>query len=99
LPEPAEPVEFTVKLVVPVTPAVKPTVVPEALVTLVEVAETELTIPEDTKLRRLPFTVIPPVPVFVKSIPPFVPVERLRDPSAEVVPLYRLIVDATGVVP
>ena len=77
-PAPAEPVEFTVKLVLPVAPADKPIVVPVALVTLVEVAETELTIPDDTKLRRLPLTVIPPVPVLVKSIPPFVPVERTR---------------------
>ena len=99
MPEPAEPVELMVSDVEPVAPADKPIVVPVALVKDVEVAETELTRPDDTKLRRLPFTVIPPVPVFVRSIPPLAPVERLSDPSAEVVPLYRLIVEATGVVP
>ena len=98
-PDPDVPVEFTVKLVLPVAPADKPIVVPVALVTLVEVADKELTTPEDTSPTYEPFTVIPPAPVLVRSIPPFVPVERLRDPSAEVVPLLKLTVEATGVVP
>ena len=75
-PEPE--VEFTVKLVVPVAPADKPTVVPDAVVKVEFVAEMKLNSPEDTKLNRLPFTVIPPVPELVRSIPPFVPVERTR---------------------
>ena len=71
------PVEFTVKLVLPVAPADKPMVVPDAVVKVEFVAEMKLNSPEDTKLNRLPFTVIPPVPELVKSIPPFVPVERV----------------------
>ena len=98
-PDPAEPVELMVSDVEPVAPADKPIVVPVALVKDVEVAETELTRPDDTKLRTLPEMLIPPVPVFVRSIPPFVPVERLRDPKAEVVPQLKLIVEATGVLP
>ena len=99
MPEPAEPVELMVSDVEPVAPADKPIVVPVALVKDVEVAETELTRPDDTKLRTLPEMLIPPVPVLVRSIPPFVPVERLRDPKAEVVPQLKLIVEATGVLP
>jgi len=99
LPAPAEPVELTVKLVLPVAPEAKPTVVPVALVTVVEVAERELTAPDETKLTREPFTVTPPVPVLVRSIPPFVPVARDREPREDAVPLLKLMVLATGVEP
>jgi hypothetical protein len=99
LPAPAEPVEFTVKLVLPVAPAIRLIDVPVALETVVEVAERELTAPEDTRLNTDPFRVTPPVPVFVKSIPPFAPVARDREPKVDAVPPLKLRVDGILMTP
>ena len=98
-PAPAEPVELTLRLVLPVAPADKFTAVPDAVVRVEFVADRKLNSPEDTRLTSAPFSWTPPVPVFVRSIPPFAPVERLKDPKADDVPLLKLIVEATGVEP
>jgi hypothetical protein len=42
---------------------------------------------------------MPPVPVFVKSIPPLVPVAREKEPKVEAVPPLKLIVVGTLKVP